>query len=186
MAFHEEIFYWSYVLNLSTVIPKTGDLSIMWFRESYLTMEVARANPDPQFGLSESMPWILAEHLLESDISTGSLIEHCLSQNHWDKFDQTECSSLNTLTISVPFELYNDSAEAALKFFKKQHLFDELEAETQLGFEQLIHWLYTHVFENTVERALFQFALNQAPKAVKRQRIGSSTYVKLACSSFEL
>ena len=82
MAFHEEIFYWSYVLNLSTVIPKTGDLSIMWFRESYLTMEVARANPDPQFGLSESMPWILAEHLLESDISTGSLIEHCLSQNH--------------------------------------------------------------------------------------------------------
>ena len=80
MQFHEETFYWIYALNLSSFIPKTGDLSPMWFRESYLTMEVAKSNPDPQFGLNESIPWILAEHLLESE--TGSLIEHCLSEFH--------------------------------------------------------------------------------------------------------
>ena len=59
-----------------------------------------------------------------------------------------------------------------LKFFRKQHLFDELEAETSLGFEQLINWLYTHVFENTIERALFQYAVIHAPEEVKSSGVG--------------
>ena len=92
VLFHEETFYWMYALNLNSVIPKAGDLSPMWFRESYLTMEVAKVNPDPQFGLNESIPWLLAEHLLESE--SGALIEHCLSECKFYHNDDEPIGSL--------------------------------------------------------------------------------------------
>ena len=97
---------------------------------------------------------------IESSIgfSHKLILHHCRSAI---QFTTSNCF------CSVPFELYNDSAEAVLKFFRKQHLYDELEAEVSLGFEQLMHWIHTHVFENAIERALFEFALSTTTSALK-------------------
>ena len=60
-----------------------------------------------QFPIEMSLPWILVDHVLESQ--DPALMEHVL----------------------FPMDLYNDSANFALSAFKKQHLYDEIEAEVR-------------------------------------------------------
>ena len=43
--------------------------------------------------------------------------------------------------ILYPMDLYNDSAQFALTKFKKQFLYDEVEAEVNLCFDQLMYKL---------------------------------------------
>ena len=58
-----------------------------------------------QFPIAMSMPWILMDHILET--REPSMMEYIL----------------------YPLDLYNDSAHYALTVFKKQFLYDEVEAE---------------------------------------------------------
>ena len=45
-----------------------------------------------------------------------------------------------------PLDLYNDSASFALNVFQKQFLYDEVEAEADLCFDQLIFELSEQIF----------------------------------------
>ena len=48
--------------------------------------------------------------------------------------------------ILYPMDLYNDSAQYALTKFKKQFLYDEVEAEVNLCFDQLMYKLSEQIF----------------------------------------
>lgn len=48
--------------------------------------------------------------------------------------------------VLYPLDLYNDSAQYALTVFKKQFLYDEVEAEVNLCFDQFVYKLSEQIF----------------------------------------
>uniref|UniRef100_A0A8C6TL09 Cytoplasmic FMR1-interacting protein n=1 Tax=Neogobius melanostomus TaxID=47308 RepID=A0A8C6TL09_9GOBI len=95
------------------------DLSQLWFREFFLELTMGRRI---QFPIEMSMPWILTDHILET--KEASMMEYVL----------------------YPLDLYNDSAHYALTKFKKQFLYDEIEAEVNLCFDQFVYKLADQIF----------------------------------------
>eukprot|EP00475_Leptophrys_vorax_P029552 TRINITY_DN4350_c0_g1_i1.p1 TRINITY_DN4350_c0_g1~~TRINITY_DN4350_c0_g1_i1.p1 ORF type:complete len:1230 (+),score=372.45 TRINITY_DN4350_c0_g1_i1:848-4537(+) len=73
-----------------------------------------------QFPIEMSIPWILSEFL----IKTPNVAEN----------------------IFYPLDIYNDAANRALSVFKQQYLFDEIEAEVNLAFDQLIYLLSNQIW----------------------------------------
>lgn len=68
------------------------------------------------------MPWILTDHILKT--KEPSMMEYVL----------------------YPLDLYNDSALYALTIFRKQFLYDEVEAEVNLCFDQFVYKLSEQIF----------------------------------------
>ncbi|XP_048193542.1 cytoplasmic FMR1-interacting protein 2-like [Perognathus longimembris pacificus] len=130
--FHKQSFFFTHLLNISGRLPPPSsmprawveastpgflvemspvftealqqccDLSQLWFLEFFLELTMGRRI---QFPIEMSMPWILTDHILET--KEPSMMEYVL----------------------YPLDLYNDSAYYALTKFKKQFLYDEIEAE---------------------------------------------------------
>ena len=96
-----------------------GDLSQLWYREFYLEMTMGKRI---QFPIEMSMPWILTDHILNTKDSS-----------------YMEC-------VLYPLDLYNDSAFYALTVFRKQFLYDEVEAEVNLCFDQFVYKLSEQVY----------------------------------------
>lgn len=140
--FHKTSFYWSYLLNFSESLQNCCDLSQLWYREFYLEMTMGRKiqkcqvrhqhneecsdlitmEKRIQFPIEMSMPWILTDHILRS--KEPSMMEYVL----------------------YPLDLYNDSALYALTIFRKQFLYDEVEAEVNLCFDQFVYKLSEQIF----------------------------------------
>ncbi|KRY60917.1 Cytoplasmic FMR1-interacting protein [Trichinella britovi] len=97
------------------------DMSQLWFREFYLEMTMGQRI---QFPIEMSMPWILTDHILQT--KNPSYIECILYQ----------------------LDLYNDSAECAMTRFEKQFLYDEVEAEVNLCFDQFVYRLSVQIFSH--------------------------------------
>ncbi|KAN0039438.1 hypothetical protein ACTA71_001632 [Dictyostelium dimigraforme] len=118
-TFSNKAFFYRYLLSLSSSIISITDLADLWYREFYLEL-----NNRVQFPIETSLPWILTDHILESD--DPSLIEH----------------------LFYPLGLYNDTAQRALLSLNQRFLYDEIEAELNLCFDQLLYKLsgkvYTH------------------------------------------
>ncbi|KPM03538.1 hypothetical protein QR98_0019710 [Sarcoptes scabiei] len=110
-SFHKQSFFWTYLLNFSQTLRECCDLSQLWYREFYLEMTMGKRI---QFPIEMSLPWILIDQILTDKNSS-----------------MMEC-------ILYPLDLYNDSAHYALTKFKKQFLYDEVEAEVNLCFDQFI------------------------------------------------
>lgn len=140
--FHKNSFYWAYLLNFGEILQKCCDLSQLWYREFYLEMTMGRRvkkclvrhqhndecndlitmEKRIQFPIEMSMPWILTDHILKT--KEPSMMEYVL----------------------YPLDLYNDSALYALTIFRKQFLYDEVEAEVNLCFDQFVFKLSEQVF----------------------------------------
>lgn len=140
--FHKTSFYWNYLLNFSETLQKCCDLSQLWYREFYLEMTMGRKvnhckvlhvhneecndlitmEKRIQFPIEMSMPWILTDHILRT--KEPSMMEFVL----------------------YPLDLYNDSAHYALTVFRKQFLYDEVEAEVNLCFDQFVYKLSEQIF----------------------------------------
>ncbi|MCP9257864.1 Cytoplasmic FMR1-interacting protein [Dirofilaria immitis] len=112
-------FHWPALLTFSETLSECCELSQLWFREFYLEMTMGRRI---QFPIDMSMPWILTDYILTSQ--NPSLIE----------------------SIFYQLDLYNDAADYALKKFKKQFLYDEVEAEVNLCFDQFVFKVSDAVF----------------------------------------
>ncbi|GMT25093.1 hypothetical protein PFISCL1PPCAC_16390 [Pristionchus fissidentatus] len=112
-------FHWPSLFNLLDTMNEACELSQLWFREFYLEMTMGKRI---QFPIDMSMPWILTEHVLS--MSDGSLLDSILYQ----------------------LDLYNDAAQFALTKFRKQFLYDEVEAEVNLCFDQFVYKLSESVF----------------------------------------
>lgn len=54
--------------------------------------------------------------------------------------------SIFTRYVLYPLDLYNDSALYALTIFRKQFLYDEVEAEVNLCFDQFVYKLSEQIF----------------------------------------
>ncbi|TNM87595.1 hypothetical protein fugu_005816 [Takifugu bimaculatus] len=117
--FHRESFFYTHLLNFSETLQHCCDLSQLWFREFFLELTMGRRI---QFPIEMSMPWILTDHILET--KEASMMEYVL----------------------YPLDLYNDSAHYALITFKKQFLYDEIEAEVNLCFDQFVYKLADQIF----------------------------------------
>ncbi|KAL3047775.1 hypothetical protein OYC64_021864 [Pagothenia borchgrevinki] len=117
--FHRESFFFTHLLNFSETLQMCCDLSQLWFREFFLELTMGRRI---QFPIEMSMPWILTDHILET--KEASMMEYVL----------------------YPLDLYNDSANYALTKFKKQFLYDEIEAEVNLCFDQFVYKLADQIF----------------------------------------
>jgi len=74
-----------------------------------------------QFPIAMSLPWMLTDFAM----STPSLAPN----------------------VFFPISIYNDCAQVALTVFRQQHLFDEIEAEVNLVFDQLMFTLYRKIFD---------------------------------------
>ena len=48
--------------------------------------------------------------------------------------------------VLYPLDLYNDSAHYALTVFRKQYLYDEVEAEVNLCFDQFVYKLSEQIY----------------------------------------
>ncbi|XP_075708691.1 cytoplasmic FMR1-interacting protein 1 isoform X2 [Rhinoderma darwinii] len=117
--FHRESFFYTHLLNFSGTLQQCCDLSQLWFREFFLELTMGRRI---QFPIEMSMPWILTDHILET--KEASMMEYVL----------------------YSLDLYNDSAHYALTKFKKQFLYDEIEAEVNLCFDQFVYKLADQIF----------------------------------------
>lgn len=117
--FLKDSFYWQYLMNFSQTLFECCDLSQLWYREFYLEMTMGRRI---QFPIEMSLPSILTDHILKTKDPT-----------------MMEC-------ILYPLDLYNDSAYCALTKFCKQFLYDEVEAEVNLCFDQFTYKLSEQIF----------------------------------------
>ncbi|EUB63727.1 Cytoplasmic FMR1-interacting protein [Echinococcus granulosus] len=121
-TFLKNSFYWPYLLNFSgemETLVKCCDLSQLWYREFFL--EIANGKRI-QFPIEMSLPWILTDHILET--RDPALMESLL----------------------YPLDLYNDAADCALNRFHRRFFFDEIEAEANLVFDQLVYKLSDQLF----------------------------------------
>jgi cytoplasmic FMR1 interacting protein len=67
-----------------------------------------------QFPISMSLPWILSSHVLESGAELSD-------------------------SLFYPLSLYNDAALRAVDRLNRRFLFDEVEGEVNLAFDQLVY-----------------------------------------------
>jgi cytoplasmic FMR1 interacting protein len=119
-AFHRNSFFFSHLLKFSGTLRECCDLSQLWFREFFLELTMGERI---QFPIEMSLPWILTVHILQN--KEAHMMEYIL----------------------YPLDLYSDSAHYALHHFKKQFLFDEVEAEVNLCFDQLVYKLSEQIFQ---------------------------------------
>ncbi|KAK6173555.1 hypothetical protein SNE40_016982 [Patella caerulea] len=118
-AFHKTSFFWNYLINFNETLFNCCDLSQLWYREFYLELTMGKRI---QFPIEMSMPWVLTDHILET--KEPSMMEYIL----------------------YPLDLYNDSAHYALTKFCQQFLYDEVEAEVNLCFDQFVYKLSDQIF----------------------------------------
>eukprot|EP01091_Cochliopodium_minus_P018721 TRINITY_DN766_c0_g1_i1.p1 TRINITY_DN766_c0_g1~~TRINITY_DN766_c0_g1_i1.p1 ORF type:complete len:1390 (-),score=504.69 TRINITY_DN766_c0_g1_i1:45-4214(-) len=122
--FYKRSFNYKYILDFNNSIIQCSDLGDLWYREFYL--EISKKL---QFPIEMSLPWILTDSIIEP--------------HHTAMYDYA----------LYPFELYNDAAERALNSLKQQFLYDEIEAEVNLAFDQFIYKLSEQVYTYYKTRA---------------------------------
>lgn len=115
--FYERSFFYRYLLNYTGTILSATDLGDLWYKEFYLELSKRL-----QFPIDMSLPWILADHILES------------KEPHMMEY------------VFYPLDLYNDAAHRALVSLNQQFLYDEIEAEVNLCFDQLVYKLSEQIY----------------------------------------
>ncbi|OAY64583.1 Protein PIR [Ananas comosus] len=118
-TFFYKLSFFLHILDYTATIGSLADLGFLWFREFYL-----ESSHVIQFPIECSLPWMLVDHVIESQ--DAGLIE----------------------SILMPFDIYNDSAQHALTVLKQRFLYDEIEAEVDLCFDQLVYKLNEIIFSH--------------------------------------
>eukprot|EP01105_Mastigella_eilhardi_P007592 TRINITY_DN1906_c0_g1_i1.p1 TRINITY_DN1906_c0_g1~~TRINITY_DN1906_c0_g1_i1.p1 ORF type:complete len:1157 (+),score=386.18 TRINITY_DN1906_c0_g1_i1:74-3472(+) len=124
--FYSRSFFYPYLLDLPGTILECSDLADLWYREFFLEL-----NHQLQFPIEMSLPWILVDHVLETKEINQHLFEYIL----------------------YPFDIYNDAANRALYALKQRFLYDEVEAEVNLCFDQLLYKVAEQVYGYTKAQA---------------------------------
>lgn len=107
--FHSSSFYFPYMLDYGSSIRAMVDFSDLWYREFFL--EITR---QVQFPIHMSLPWIITEHLLANQSVEAPMLENLL----------------------YALDIYNDAAQRSLYSIDRQFMYDEIEAELNLAFDQ--------------------------------------------------
>ncbi|KAJ4842204.1 hypothetical protein Tsubulata_005850 [Turnera subulata] len=166
--FFYKLSFFLHILDYSATIATLTDLGFLWFREFYL--ESSRVI---QFPIECSLPWMLVEHVLDSQ--NAGLLE----------------------SVLLPFDIYNDSAQQALSVLRQRFLYDEIEAEVDHCFDifvsKLCEIIFTYYKSWAASELLdpsFLFALDNGEKySVQPMRFTSlfkMTRVKLLGRTIDL
>ncbi|CAK7341255.1 unnamed protein product [Dovyalis caffra] len=116
-TFFYKLSFFLHILDYSATVTTLTDLGFLWFREFYL--ESSRVI---QFPIECSLPWMLVDHVLESQ--NAGLLE----------------------SVLMPFDIYNDSAQQALAALRQRFLYDEIEAEVDHCFDLFVSKLCEIIF----------------------------------------
>ena len=116
-SFFEASAEWEMLLNYNVSVSKRSNIGHLWYREYHL--EMSRA---VQFPISMSLPWILTEYII-------TYPQHGMLEN-----------------LLYVLGIYNDAADSALHVFGQTFLYDEIEAEVNLVFDQLIFLLSDKIY----------------------------------------
>lgn len=116
-TFFYKLSFFLHILDYSVTVGTLTDLGFLWFREFYL--ESSRVI---QFPIECSLPWMLVDHVLESQ--NAGLLE----------------------SVLMPFDIYNDSAQQALVTLRQRFLYDEIEAEVDHCFDLFVSKLCDIIF----------------------------------------
>ncbi|KAH9784214.1 protein PIR [Citrus sinensis] len=116
-SFFYKLSFFLHILDYTATVSTLTDLGFLWFREFYL--ESSRVI---QFPIECSLPWMLVDHVLESQ--NAGLLE----------------------SVMMPFDIYNDSAQQALVVLKQRFLYDEIEAEVDHCFDIFVSRLCETIF----------------------------------------
>ncbi|KAJ6854781.1 protein PIR [Populus alba x Populus x berolinensis] len=116
-SFFYKLSFFLHILDYSATVATLTDLGFLWFREFYL--ESSRVI---QFPIECSLPWMLVDHVLESQ--NAGLLE----------------------SVLIPFDIYNDSAQQALAALRQRFLYDEIEAEVDHCFDLFVSKLCEIIF----------------------------------------
>lgn len=142
-TFYEDSFFFPQLLRLSSTVRECSELGWLWFREFYLEM-----TKQVQFPISMSLPWILIEHVILNP--SNHMMENML----------------------YAMDIYNDAAHTALYVLGQQFIYDEIEAEVNLVFEQLIFLLSNSIYsyyKNTASMLLLDKAYHEELQRLKPQ-----------------
>jgi len=115
--FYGRSFFYKYVVSITPTVLAITDLADLWYKEFYLEL-----SKKLQFPIEMSLPWILTDHILES--RDAAMMEFVL----------------------YPLDIYNDAAQRALGKLGTRFLYDEIEAEVNLCFDQLLFKLSDQIF----------------------------------------
>eukprot|EP00035_Acanthoeca_spectabilis_P004839 m.107332 g.107332 ORF g.107332 m.107332 type:complete len:1266 (-) comp12746_c0_seq1:41-3838(-) len=165
LEFYERSYFYKDLLNYNHCLQRASDLSQLWYREYHLELTMGTMI---QFPIEMSLPFMLVDHILSS--RDPSMIEYVL----------------------YPLDLYNDAAGYALTTFRKQHLYDEVEAEVDLAFDQFIARLSNEIFTHYKTRASSimlssKFKTECAVKGHRIEEMSEHRYMTvLAQTSFQL
>lgn len=108
------------------------------------------------------MPWILTDHILRTkEASMMEFVYFVIVILCYQIYQSIDYRYFVIVIVCVdsyfgvflfircvlfPLDLYNDSAHYALTVFRKQFLYDEVEAEVNLCFDQFVYKLSEQVF----------------------------------------
>ena len=112
-----------------------------------------------QFPIDVSLPWMLTDFAMNTP---------ALAPN-----------------VFFPIAIYNDCAEQSLSVFQQQFLFDEIEAEVNLVFDQLIFTLYRKIFDHYKNVAAKILLDNPFQRRMEEVRNKLGTQMMLNHASFE-
>ncbi|RKP00962.1 hypothetical protein CXG81DRAFT_12588 [Caulochytrium protostelioides] len=123
-AFYQRSMLFPEMLDFASTVQRCSDLSDLWLREFYLEL-----SKQVQFPISMSLPWILTERILRHEENTQ------IGQ------------------IFYAFDIYNDTASRVLHDLRCRYIYDEVVAEVNLCFEQLIVKLSQKLFSEAKRAA---------------------------------
>jgi cytoplasmic FMR1 interacting protein len=123
-SFMHSSFFYGYLLNIGTLADSTADMGDLWYREHFLEIsKQMSANKDiVQFPIKMSFPWILIEHIV--NFPNPSRMENVL----------------------YALDIYNDAAMRALDSLGKRYAFDEVQAELNLCFDQVVYLIGERIY----------------------------------------
>ena len=116
-SFGERSFFFAHLLNFGDTVRELSDVGWLWFREFHLEM-----TRQVQFPINMSLPWILSEHVILHP--SNNMLEN----------------------IFYAMDIYNDAAHTALHHLGQRYVFDEIEAEVNLVFDQLLFLLNKTIY----------------------------------------
>ncbi len=136
--FYDESFFYPYMIDFSGTLRSVSDISYLWYREIFL--ENTRCI---QFPIDACMPFMMIERVLTSRSESSSHIVH------------TSYSLPLVENIFYILDIYNDAAYQSLYVLKQQYLYDEIEAEANLVFDQIILRISNDVFSHYKDLAAY-------------------------------
>ena len=117
--FYCESLCFQYLLNYTGTLTSNSDLGDLWYREFYLEL-----SGEVQFAIELSLAWILAEHVITDQHKSMPLLENIL----------------------YTLDTYNDAAHRSISALSQRFLYDEIEAEVNLIFDQIVFLVSDHVY----------------------------------------